>query len=227
MAPSDDSGEFTSAHRDIGTAGAASVFVLGVTYAVVTALGFLSLDSPQDPIGPPYVTLMELLIIPLAALYLVTTVAIHAYANPNAKAYSLVALAFMTILAAITTSVHFVILAVGPQLEATGQSWVPLVVSFRWPSILYALDIVAWDWFFVLALLFAAPAFTGGKLERAVRRLLVAAGVLSLAGLIGVPLGDMQVRNIGILGYAVVSPIAFLLMSITFNRSQRRTPANA
>src|SRR6056297_2245954 len=90
---------FTSRHRTVGRAAAWSVFVLGVVYALVTALGFLSLESPQDPIGQPYITIMRLLIIPLAALYLVTMVAVHAYARPAVKVYSLIALVFMTVLA--------------------------------------------------------------------------------------------------------------------------------
>lgn len=211
---------FTSSHRVVGRIAALSVFVLGVAYVIVTALGFLSLESPQDPIGHPYVTLMELLILPLAALYLVTMVAVHAYARPGDNAYSLIALVFMTISAAITTSVHFLVLTVGPQLEAAGPSWAPYVFSFTWPSILYALDILAWDWFFALSLLFASFVFRGGTLERVVRALLIISGVLSLAGLVGVPLGDMQVRNIGIVGYAVVSPIAFLLIGVLFGRAR-------
>lgn len=212
---------FTPNHRTIGRAAAWSGFVLGVVYALVTALGFLSLESPQDPIGFPYITIMELLIIPLAALYVVTMVAIHAYARPAVKVYSLIALVFMIVLATITTSVHFVILTVGPGLEATGLSWVPLVISFEWPSIVYVLDILAWDWFFALSMLFAVPVFRGGsELERWVWVLLLVSGLLSLAGLIGVPLADMQVRNIGVIGYAVVAPVAFLLIGIVFGRSE-------
>jgi hypothetical protein len=210
---------FTIGHRVAGRVAASAVFLLGVAYAVVTALGFLSLDSLQDPIGQPYVTVMELLIIPLAALYLVTMVAIHAYARPEDKMYSLVALVFMTVLAAITTSVHFVILTVGPRLHLTGESWVPLVVSFTWPSVVYALDVLAWDWFFALSLVFAAAVFRNGRLERAVRVLLLVSGILSLVGLFGVPLADMQVRNIGVIGYAVVAPVAFLLIGVVFGRT--------
>ncbi len=61
-----------------------------------------------------------------------------------------------------------------------------------------------------LSMLFAAPVFGTGRLEKTVRVLMIASGVLSLAGLIGVPLADMGIRNIGIQGYArvglVVSP---------------------
>jgi hypothetical protein len=211
---------FTPQHRAIGRAAAWAVFFLGMVYAVTTVLGFLSLKSPQDPIGNPFVSIMELLIILMALLYVVSMVTVHAYALPEVKVYSFTALCFMILLAGLTSSVHFVILTVGHQIEATGLPWVPLFFSWKWPSVAYALDILAWDWFFALSMLFAAPVFKGGRLEITVRILMIVSGVLSLAGLIGVPLADMQVRNIGIIGYAVVAPVMFLLLGIVFGRTQ-------
>ncbi len=76
-------------------------------------------------------------------------------------------------------------------------------------------------------MLFAAPVFKGGGLQKVVRYLMVASGVLSLIGLIGVPLAIMNVgywfsvRNIGVVGYAVVAPVAFLLLAIVFGRTKR------
>lgn len=212
--------DFTPQHRAIGRAAALAVFFLGVVYAVTTFLGFLSLKSPQDPIGDPYFSIMELLIVIMAPLMVVAMVAVHAYAPPDAKAYSFMALIFMIILAGITSCVHFVILTVSHQIEATGLPWVPLFLSFKWPSVVYALDILAWDWFFALSLLFAAPVFKVGRLEVTVRILMIVSGFLSLAGLIGVPLADMQVRNIGIIGYGMVAPVVFLLLGIVFGRTK-------
>jgi hypothetical protein len=211
---------FTPQHRAIGRAAAWAAFFLLVAYAVTTALGFLSLKSPQDQIGDPYFTVMELLIIVTAPLMIMAMVAVHAYSPPEAKAYSFTALVFMILLAGITSSVHFVILTVGRQIEAIGSTWAPLLLSFSWPSVAYALDILAWDWFFALSMLFAAPVFKAGRLEKTVRILMIVSGSLSLAGLIGVPLADMQVRNIGIIGYGVVAPIVFLLLGIVFGRTQ-------
>mgnify|MGYP006280184185 FL=1 len=211
---------FTRQHRRIGRAAAWGVFFLGMAYAITTALGLLSLESPQEPIGDPYFSVMELLILVMAPLLVVSMVAVHAYAASDAKAYSLTALVFVLVLAGITSSVHFVVLTVGRHVEATGLAWVPLFFSFEWPSVVYALDVLAWDWFFALSLLFAAPAFEGDGLERAVRTLLVVGGVLSLVGLVGVPIGNMQVRNVGVVGYAVVAPVAFLLMGIVFGRAE-------
>lgn len=211
---------FTPQHRTIGRAAAWAVFVLGVVYAVTTILGFLSLKSPQDQISDPYFSIMELLIVIMASLMVVVMVAVHAYAPPDAKAYSLIALIFMILLAGITSSVHFIILTVSHQIEATGLQLAPLLISFKWPSVAYALDILAWDWFFALSFLFAAPVFRAGRLEATVRILMIISGSLSLAGLIGVQLADMQVRNIGIVGYAVVAPIVFLLLGMVFGRTR-------
>lgn len=212
---------FTLQHRTIGKAAALGVFILGVIYAIVTVLGFLSLKSPQDPIGDPFFFIMELLIVLMAPLMVVVMIAVHAYASSEVKAYSLTALSFTILLAGITSSLHFVILTVSRQIEATELDCFPLLFSFKWPSVAYALDILAWDWFFALSMLFAAPVFGVGRLEIAVRNLMIASGILSLAGLIGVPLADMQVRNIGIIGYGVLTPVVFLLLGIVLGRNQQ------
>jgi hypothetical protein len=126
----------------------------------------------------------------------------------------------MILLAGITSSVHFVILTVSRQLTAAGLTWTPLLFSFKWPSVAYTLDILAWDWFFALSMLLAAPVFKVGRLEKTVRLLMIVSGILSLAGLLGVPLANMQVRNIGIIGYAVVALPVFLLLGLVFGRAQ-------
>ena len=110
------------------------------------------------------------------------------------------------------------ILTVGRQFEAAGLDWAPLVFAFKWPSVVYALDILAWDVFFPLSLLCAIPAFRGSGLESAIRVILIVSVILAFAGLIGVPLANMNYRNIGIVGYAVVAPVAFLLIGILFGR---------
>jgi hypothetical protein len=193
--------------------------LLIVVYAVTLALGLLSLKSPLEPVGDPYFTLLEVLILLMAPLMVVSMVAVHDYASPECRAYSLTALAFMILLAGLTSCIHFVILTVSRQIEATGLTWLPLFLSFKWPSVTYALDILAWDVFFPLSMFFAAAVFRTGRLEIAVRILMIVSGVLSLAGLIGVPLADMRYRNIGIIGYVGVAPVAFLLLGILFGRT--------
>ena len=97
--------------------------------------------------------------------------------------------------------------------------WMPLFLSFKWLSVSYALDILAWDVFFAL---FAAPVFSGNRLATWIRVLPVASGVLALAGLSGVIVGDRQLRHIGIVGYAGVFPVTALLLAILLHRSTLR-----
>lgn len=100
----------------------------------------------------------------------------------------------------------------------------PRVLSVKWPSVGYALDILAWDVFFALSVLFAAPVFSGSRrLAAAIRALLIVSGALALAGLSGVITGNMQLRNIGIIGYVGIFPIAALLVAAMFHRA-RETP---
>lgn len=206
--------DFTQKHRVIGRVSALVVFFLLVMYAIVTFLGFLFLKSAQDPIGEPFFTIMEILIILTSPVMVISMVIIHFYSSTELKLSSFIAVIFMICMAVISSSVHFVVLTVGHKIEASGLSWFPLFFSFKWPSVVYALDILAWDWFFALSMLFAASVFKVGKLEKSVRILMIISGVLSL---IGLPLGNMQIRNIGIIGYGVVAPIVFLLLSKVFN----------
>lgn len=198
-----------STYLKIGKISCRAVFILGVCYAVTTLLGFISLTSPVEPIGNPYFTIMEILTIVIAPLMAISMTAVHYYASPVDKIYTHLAVFFMFIMAAITSSVHFVILTLSHKSQFDQMA---ILFSFNWPSVVYVLDVFAWDWFFALSFLFAAPVFKKGKAERTVRLLLVISGTLSLAGLAGVPFDNMQIRNIGIIGYAVLAPITFLLI---------------
>src|SRR5438445_10666225 len=124
-------------------------------------------------------------------------VAVHAWAPSHAKTLSLTAVIFMSLLAGLTCSLHFVVLTLSRQAPFAGQSWLPLFMSFKWPSVAYALDILGWDVFFAFSMLFAAPVFSGSRLAALIRVLMIASGVIALAGLSGVVAGDMQLRNIG------------------------------
>lgn len=213
--------DFKMSDRIIGKAAAFSLLILGIIYAVVLILGLISLETKMDPIGNPYVSIMEIIIILMAPLMVVLMVEVHTYASGNTKTLSLIALVFMIITACITSSVHFVLLTVGLQTDfTTDLQWLQqLMFSWKWPSVVYALDILAWDLFFSLSMLFAAPVFKGNRLEASVRITMIASGLLSLAGLIGPIIADMQIRMIGVVGYTVFFPLACLLLSKLFSQS--------
>jgi hypothetical protein len=214
-----DSMRFSATARRLGILSAAATFILIVAYAVTLIVGLMSLESPQEPIGDPMFTILEVLIIIMMPAMVALMVAVHAWAPMRVKTLSLTSVVFMGLLAGLTCSVHFVILTISRQPEFTQQSWQPLVLSFNWPSVAYALDILAWDIFFALSMLFAAPVFRGSRLAAWIRVLMIASGVLALAGLSGVVAGDMQLRNIGIVGYVGVFLVVAALLAVLFYRA--------
>lgn len=161
-----------------------------------------------------------ILIILTTPLMVALMVAIHAWAAPETKVFSLLALVFIGLLCVLTCGLHFVILTVTHRSEFAGQSWLPSLLSFRWLSVTYALDILAWDVFFALGVLSAAPVFTGSRLATSIRLLFMISGGLALGGLSGVFLDDTRFRNIGIAGYAGVFAVAALLLTILFSRAR-------
>jgi hypothetical protein len=51
---------------------------------------------------------------------------------------------------------------------------------------------------------------------------MIGSGILALGGLSGVIAGNMQLRNIGIVGYAGLFPVAALLIALLFYRATPR-----
>lgn len=216
--------KFTVTPRSFGILSAAATVILLVAYAVTLVVGLLSLESPQEPIGDPMFTILEILIIIMMPAMVALMVAVHAWAPMHAKTLTLTSVVFMGLLAGVTSVVHFCVLSLSRQPEFAEQSWLPMVLSFKRPSVVYALDILAWDIFFPLSMLFAAPVFWGSRLAAWNRVLMIASGVLAFAGLSGVVVGDMQLRNIGIVGYVGVFLVVATLLAVLFYRA---TPQEA
>ena len=108
---------FTGSARRLGIVSASGTVLLSVAYAIPLTAGLLSLPSPDAPIGDPWFPMMEILIIVTMPLMVGLMAAVHAWAAPQNKVYSLLALVFMSLLTVITCSVHFVILTVTHQAE--------------------------------------------------------------------------------------------------------------
>jgi hypothetical protein len=193
------SSQWTRADRLIGMWNCYLVFALALAYVPAMAAGFVAGGGLSAPIRDPYLAVMELLILLLAPALVVAFAALYHYASPSGRTLSLSALVLVALMAGITICVHLVVLSVGRQANETILPGFARLFSWTWPSMIYALDIAAWD-------------FCGAILS----------GVLCLAGLTGAVLGNMNFRNIGIVGYAVVLPVVMLLMGRLF----WRTPAS-
>jgi hypothetical protein len=205
-------------HR-IGARAALAVFFARLLYI---ATGVVWLLSERDPAlrqsltpSDPYLAILEALIVLTCPLMVVTMASVHTNAAREKATCSLAALSFMILLTGVTCSIHFAQLAVIRRIDPLFLNALRPIVSlpWHWPSVVFALDLLAWDLFFGLSMLFAAPVFRGGALETIVRRTMYLSGVLSIAGLLGPALGDLRFQQIAIVGYAGLGTVAFGLLS--------------
>ncbi len=194
-------------------------------YAVVLLLGLFTLPSPDHQIQNPWFTLMEILILAISPTMVAFTVALHALVAVERKPFAILGVTFMSMCAALTCTVHFTVLTLSRLPAFASAEWAPLVFSFNWPSLVYALDILAWDVFFPLGALFAALALRIRGPERLARGVLLFSAALGFLGLAGVPLANMNIRNIGIIGYGLLFPIAAVLIAVTFTREASQSAA--
>jgi hypothetical protein len=150
-------------------------------------------------------------------------VAVHAYASPNYKPYSLAALAFMIACVAITSCINFLLLMVSSQPDLFSESWRELFLPCKWPVPAFVLDNFVWDWFFGISMLLAAPIFGGNTLKTALRLVMILSGALCLAGLFWLAVSPAQAIIVGILGWGAAGPIVFLLLAKMFGGVKSET----
>lgn len=202
----------------VGVVAGVSVAVLSIAYATVLCIGLLTLPSSDLPIQNPWFTFMEVLILAIAPAMVVFTVGLHAWAPADRRSLTRLSVIFMSMCALVTCCVHFVVLTLSRQPAFATASWSTLVFAFQWPSVVYALDILAWDIFFPLSALCAAVAIHGKGLAGLARKFLFASAALAFIGLLGIPLVNMNIRNIGIIGYVLLFPIAAVMLAIVLRR---------
>jgi hypothetical protein len=212
--------DFTSTARRLGLYSTIATALLIIAYAVTLSIGLASLKSPQEPIGEPMFSILEILIIAMMPAMVAVMAAVHAWAPVRLKSLSFVAVIFMALVAGVTCCLHFAIFTVSHQPVFAEQSWAPLFFNFTWPSLAYAIDITAWDIFFPISILFAAMVFSGSRLANWVRWTMVVSGILSFAGLLGVAYANMQLRNIGIVGYVGVFLVADVMLVFLFRQQE-------
>jgi len=199
--------------RRLGIASSSGIFVVGILYVAVITLWLIIEATPREPIGDPYLAVMEVLTMVSALALLGLVIAIWCFADAARRLPALTALAIGSLAVGLTMAVHFV------QLTAIRQLWrAGRLVDYRlvWPSALFAVEYFVWDILVGITLLSAGFAITVGPASGPARRALLIGGVLCLAGMVGPLSGRLFLQNIAVLGYAVVFPIAGALTARMF-----------
>ena len=212
----------TPAHRRIGKWSAIVIVVLSAAYITTGVIWMWSSARSVRIQGlepsEPFLTILETLILLLTPALVALFAAIHSYAPPEKKTFSLASFGFAVILAGLTGMIHFVQLTA---LRRTASKTIAEVFALYNPNSLtptLATDLVAWDFFLGFGLLFAAPIFKGDKLQLAIRVSMILAGLLCLFGVAGPASGDLRFQYPAIIGYAFVFPFTCLLLAIQFAR---------
>jgi hypothetical protein len=192
------------------------VVAVSVAYAAIMVAGFGSLGNLTDPLPDPYLAVAELLILLMAPVMVVLMAAVHACAPAQLRMFGMIAFGWMLVAACLTMTVHVVELVVARRVDPGAVPGFARLFDFAWPSLLYAVDVVAWDLMLGLSLLFAALVFTGRR-YRGVRWGLLASAALCLIGLVGPATDVLAWRGIGIFGYAMVFPITCVALAPAFS----------
>ena len=192
----------------LGFWAAVTVVVIGLVYVVVLIAG-ITQAGVDTPITDPILAVMEGLTILSALAILIAVAAVYQLAPADHKLFGLIALIFISLFTGMTSTVHFLELTISRQ---TGTA------EIVWPSQSYAAELLAWDGFLGLALIFLSFVFTSNRSDNVIFYSFLISGILTLSGIIGPLTGNMQLQRIGIVGYAIVLPIAFYFLARMFQR---------
>ena len=159
----------------------------------------------------------------LAPIFVVLMAAIHARAPEPTRIFTRIALAFAIVYAVVIGVDYFVqFTVVIPSLQAGETEGLSLFTQYN-PHGLFiageALGYLAMS----LALLFAAPVFAGGRIERTIRWLFVAGFVLVLAAFVGLWVvgHDLVAFEVSVLTINWIVLIASgVLLSVVFGRAE-------
>jgi hypothetical protein len=170
--------------RRIGIWGGIFFVILGFVYIGLIAV--MVLFGSGFPPVEPYQTIFNILILITAAWMVFYWTVLHQAVQGEKKLFSLASLVMIVIFATLTSINRYVALTVVRQSilsgNTTGLEW---FLPYGWPSVMLALEILGWGFFFGLACLCLAPVFTDGKLERAIFWGLIVTGILSLSAALG------------------------------------------
>ena len=214
---------FTRQARTLGVFAAWTAFVVTEIYAVVSGLAYVSGGAAVE--SGPFLSVMALLVVVMGPFLVLSMVAVHAYASPGHKPYSLAALAFMALCVGLTSCINFLLLVTNSRPDLFTEGWRSVFLPCKWPTPAFILDNFVWDWFFGIAMLLGAFVFGGDRLSTALRVVMIVSGVLCLLGLAWLAVSPAQGILIGILGWGAAGVVAFLLLAKVFGRAQAATGA--
>ena len=153
-------------------------------------------------------------------LIVILIASLHTITVYEKKVFSLSSLAF-TLLFAISVSINrFTQLgAVRQNIAAGTTEGIHWFLPYGDNSAMLGLEMMGWGWFLGLALLFAVPIFSQGRLQGWIKWLMVLYGVLGIISSIGY-LAASPISAIGFIAWGLVLFIITGLLMVYFRRAE-------
>jgi hypothetical protein len=192
--------------------------ILAVGY-LLAVLAIILFD--RMPPSASYQNLVSVITLVSVPVLLWLWVTIHETLPADKHLFSLGSLVMMTIFGVLTSINRYVSLTVVPQALAQGKTeglgWFQ---PYGWPSIMAAMEVLAWGFYLGLAFFCLAPAFVKEKLERLIFWTLIISGVLCLLAVLGQVLNSAWLNILGILAWGPGLIMLLILLARLFKETE-------
>lgn len=203
-----------SLHHKLGYWVSLIGIVLALAYLAAVAAMFITNTIPP---AEPYISIVSVVSLVSAPLLVFLWVILHNTASPETRIFTQTSLALIVIFATLTGINRYVALTVVRQSMdmgvTDGLNW---FMPYGWPSIMAAMEVLAWGFFLGLAFLFLAPVFRKGKLELAIFWTLIVSGIFSLIAVLGQIMNSVVLNLLGIIAWGPGLVLLFSLMASWF-----------
>jgi hypothetical protein len=187
---------------------------IGMLYLLTGIIGAFSGGDFWPPRQvDPWLAIMEFMIMISGPFMIVMMLAIHFHANESTKIYSLAAVSFMIISASFTAVIQFLRLTVLRKEDAA------TTMAMTHDLFLFA-DLLAWDLFFGLSMVFGAFVFWNDPSTKTVFRTMFLSGSLCLIGFLGPVTGYLQLQSFAIVGYTVMFVVVCIFLAKFFSNQK-------
>ena len=210
----------------------ATLFSIG--YGVTLVITILSMSASATNTSPgwggiesfvaSFQPIQMLSLIPsllLAPTFVVLMVSLHYYAAPDKRIWSHLGITF-TLIYAVMASINYITQLTVVRLGILNNETdgLAMFVMGNSHSIFWAL--ASAYVFMNLAMLFAAPIFDGGRLERWLRWLFVANGVSAIVTIYGIVADSPQIYLLGsLVPWCVIFSLAMALLAVMFRHVEK------
>jgi len=192
--------------------------LLAVTYFFLVIAALASGTFPPEGLLQTLMNVVIMLVIPTMILIWVT---IHQVTPAEKQVFSLGSLVLLAIFCVPTSINRYNALTIVPQAVAMGKSeGLEWFLPYGSPSVMAAMEVLSWGFYYGLSCLLLAPVFGGNGLEKAIFWSLIASGGLSLFSILGQVLNSIPLSMPGVLAWGPGLILLTVLWTLWFRKQE-------